>query len=143
MPAMPELTDDQINAIASEIATDRKINAIKLYREFTGVGLAEAKAAIDQFRAAEHTPGGADTGAEQTGLSDQQFQSILAELRGQRMIPAIKLYREYTGVGLAEAKSAVEQIAAENGVRPSSKSGCGAAALLMLLLPAVLYWIVS
>src|SRR5262249_13634632 len=122
---MPELTDDQITAIATEIAADRKINAIKLYREFTGARLAVAKAAVEALRAAEYNPGAADTGAAQSGLSDQQFQSILTELRGQRMIPAIKLYREYTGVGLAEAKSAVEQLAAANGLRASSKAGCG------------------
>ena len=46
IPTMPELTDDQIQAIATEIAAGRTINAIKLYREFTGLGLAEAKAAI-------------------------------------------------------------------------------------------------
>ena len=136
------LSDDQIAAIASEIAADRKINAIKLYREFTGVGLAEAKAAIDQFRAADHTPGAADTGAADAGLSDQQFQSILTELRAGKLIAAIKLYREYTGAGLADAKAAIEQLATENGIHPPSKSGCGTCVVMMLVLPLVLYWLV-
>ena len=35
---------------------------------------------------------------------------LVAALRGHRMIEAIKIYREKTGVGLAEAKAACEAI---------------------------------
>jgi ribosomal protein L7/L12 len=41
----------------------------------------------------------------QTGLTD-----VIALLRRDQKISAIKLYREKTGVGLAEAKDAVERL---------------------------------
>ena len=41
----------------------------------------------------------------QTGLAD-----VIALLRMNQKIGAIKLYREKTGVGLAEAKNAVENL---------------------------------
>lgn len=41
----------------------------------------------------------------QTGLAD-----VIALLRRDQKISAIKLYREKTGVGLAEAKDAVENL---------------------------------
>lgn len=38
-----ELTDDQIQQISDALASNRKIEAIKIYREATGKGLKEAK----------------------------------------------------------------------------------------------------
>lgn len=77
-------------------------------------------------------------------LTEQQKQAISAEIAGGRKIEAIKLYREATGVGLKEAKDAVEGM--EKGLRQnepekltlrSGKSGCfsvvAAVALLMSL----------
>lgn len=43
-------------------------------------------------------------------------EEILDALRGGQLIVAIKLYREQTGMGLAEAKRAVEDIARERGL---------------------------
>ena len=48
---MPTLIpNDKMSALADLIARDRKIEAIKLYRELTGLGLKEAK---DQVEALE------------------------------------------------------------------------------------------
>jgi ribosomal protein L7/L12 len=41
---------------------------------------------------------------------------VVAELEQGRKIQAIKIYREQTGTGLAEAKAAVETIARERGL---------------------------
>ena len=41
---------------------------------------------------------------------------LLGLLQAGRKIEAIKVYREFTGKGLKEAKDAVEQIARENGL---------------------------
>ena len=43
-----ELTTIQAGQIEAALARGEKIAAIKLYREFTGVGLKDAKEAIDQ-----------------------------------------------------------------------------------------------
>ncbi len=67
-------------------------------------------------------------------LSDEQWAQIKAALNGGRKIEAIKLYREATGVGLKEAKDAIDALDAEmrkNGASTPasvssspSKTGC-------------------
>ncbi len=57
------------------------------------------------------------------------------------MIAAIKLYRDKTGVGLAEAKAAVETVAAEQGI-PIKGSGCAGVVLVCCLLGLVAVHIV-
>jgi len=42
--------------------------------------------------------------------------SVVQELEQGRKIQAIKLYREQTGIGLREAKDAVEEIARQRGL---------------------------
>ena len=54
------------------------------------------------------------TFAENTSESDDP--KIIAALRANNMIEAIKLYREKTGLGLAAAKSAVEEIKSRYGI---------------------------
>jgi ribosomal protein L7/L12 len=46
-----------------------------------------------------------------------QDPDVVGHLVKGEMIQAIKLYRDHTGVGLAEAKDAVERIARERGLR--------------------------
>ncbi len=81
-----------------------KIQAVKLYREQTGVGLAEAKAAVEAI----------ERGAPLPALDVNLEQQILDLLATSRKIEAIKLLREHAGLGLAEAKAAVESL--ERGV---------------------------
>jgi ribosomal protein L7/L12 len=77
-----------------------------------------------------------------TEVTQEQWQLIENELAGGRKIAAIKLYRELTGVGLKEAKDAVEAHVAELVSRDpqryaslkSQKQGC-MPALLLLLIP--------
>jgi ribosomal protein L7/L12 len=77
-------------------------------------------------------------------LTDQQRQAIEAAIFAGNKIEAIKLYREATGVGLAEAKAAVE--ATEKNLRErapekftaSRKKGCvGVVAMFGLVLVSV------
>jgi hypothetical protein len=44
---VPEPSEDQWKAIESHLLSGHKIQAIKVYREMTGVGLAEAKEAVE------------------------------------------------------------------------------------------------
>lgn len=48
---MPDLTDDQLAAIRTEIFAGRKISAIKRYRDATGMGLKESKDVIEALEA--------------------------------------------------------------------------------------------
>ena len=75
-----------------------------------------------------------------TPLTDQQRQDIEKELFAGRKISAIKLYREATGAGMAEAAGlAVEQMDRE--LRKSSperfaaeKKGCLGVVICLMLL---------
>ena len=77
------------------------IEAIKLLRASTGLDLKQAKDAIDQ-----HSRGGP------VGMvapySGQLPSSVVAALQKGNKIEAIRLLREQTGLGLKEAKDAVE-----------------------------------
>jgi len=105
------------------LAEGQKIEAIKVYRERTGAGLAEAKDAVEALEAGQRLPSQA---------IDRGFESELVALleQGQK-IEAIRLYRDKTGAGLKEAKDAVEALAAKHGL-PVGRSGCAGVVLLCL-----------
>jgi ribosomal protein L7/L12 len=74
-----------------------------------------------------------------TPLTDQQRQDIENELFANRKISAIKIYREITGAGLADAARAVEQM--DRDLRKSSpdrfaaeKKGCLGVVICLALL---------
>ncbi|MDR3577426.1 MAG: ribosomal protein L7/L12 [Anaerolineaceae bacterium] len=99
------------------------LEAIKLFRQMTGASLSEAQRAVDGLQAgypqpAMSTPQFHGAGFTAAGLTTDQTALIQGLCAGGRKIEAIKLYRQITNVGLAEAKTAVESIAA--GVQPSS-----------------------
>lgn len=74
-------------------------------------------------------------------MTDRNLNAELRDLlTGGKKIEAIKRYRERTGVGLKEAKEAVEAIAANRHVIVPSGSGCLGVVLFMaaiLMLIAV------
>ncbi|MCH7638952.1 MAG: ribosomal protein L7/L12 [Bacteroidetes bacterium] len=97
MTALPE-------HIAELIRHGRKIEAIKILREETGVDLKTAKEAVDRLDA---DPAFDPIPALNTeGISDDV---LLLAWEGQ-LIPAIRLLREQSGLGLKEAKEIVEQL---------------------------------
>ena len=108
------------------LAQDRKIDAIKLYRERTGAGLAEAKQAVEGIERGSPRP---ETPAADDGF-DEFAAQLIALLEAGRKIEAIKLYRARTRVGLAEAKAAVEALAAQRGI-VAAKAGCAGALLAL------------
>jgi len=105
----------------------RKIEAIKLYRERTGVGLAEAKEAVEAMATGQEPPAGRTI--------DSAWEAELISLleRGQK-IEAIKLYRQRHDVGLKGAKEAVEALAAGHGITGQSGPGCLGAVLVTILV---------
>ena len=94
-------------------ARGEKIEAIKLLREATGVGLAEAKAAIDALEAGKALPALATKPAVPSELP----ADVRATAEGGDRVLAIKMLRERTGLGLAEAKEWIE--AHERGGAPA------------------------
>jgi ribosomal protein L7/L12 len=104
----------QVSALLSE---GQKIEAIKLYRERTGVGLKEAKDAVEAIQRGKQP--------QDLAGSDNPFhQTLVSLLKQGRKIEAIKVFREVTGSGLKESKAVIESIAEKHGISGSQGTGC-------------------
>jgi hypothetical protein len=100
--------------VADLLRAGRKIEAIKKYRELTGVGLKEAKDAVEALERGEPPPlPTAPPPGEPRHITGEMAIDD-PELRGHvsagRLIEAIKRYRELTGLGLKESKDAIEAL---------------------------------
>ena len=104
---MSGLTPDHVQKIHEYIHNQQLIYAIKLYREATGVGLAEAKDAVEAMARGEAVKPPSGARDYDNPILTDKLKSLLA--RGQK-IEAVKIYREEYGVGLKEAKDAVDRI---------------------------------
>ncbi len=102
-PSLQKVLDD----IKAQIATGNKITAIKLYREATGAGLAEAKQAVELIAAGKPPP----SGAVATPSVDA-MQEVSALVLAGKKIEAIRLYRQAAGVDLKDSKDAVDALEA-------------------------------
>ncbi len=94
-----------------------KIDAIRALREATGLGLKEAKEALESGAYSVRVPGIPQPFAPPSA-------EVAAALKRGDKIEAIKLMREASGLGLKEAKAAVEALPGE-AVDPATfrKSG--------------------
>ena len=106
------------------LESGNKILAIKRYREKTGAGLAEAKAAVESFEA-----GGRFSERVQPDNPDVMGELVSLLGHGEK-IKAIKLCRQTYSVGLKEAKDAIDLIGEQNGIPSSSGYGCLGVVLL-------------
>lgn len=125
------LTPEFADELQQLLREGQSITAIKRFREVTGLGLRESKEAVEALIARRGLP----TAAGDASVDEAK---IVALLRENQFIQAIKAYREATGLGLKESKQAVEAIAARYGIRPTQK-GCFGVVLLATLSPPVLW----
>jgi len=107
--------EQQINEM---IEANNMIAAIKLYREMTGAGLAEAKQVIETMARGEVVKPFSEMQQFDEPIMEGKIRSLLA--RSQK-IEAIKIYREEHGVSLKEAKDYVDQI--DYSMRRENQSG--------------------
>jgi ribosomal protein L7/L12 len=107
-PLLPGVDVDRIRQLVQD---GKKIEAIKLVREQTGLGLKEAKDAVEALERGE-SPDLQPVTVVAHILSRDDVDTINGLLRQNKKIDAIKLYRERTGVDLKTAKDAVEAIEA-------------------------------
>lgn len=116
--------------IAELIEQGRKIEAIKMLREATGIGLAEAKAEIERLSA---EAAGQPAPAELHSLDTKGLpEDVLALARAGQKLEAIKVLRQRTSLNLKESK---EQIEAAMGSTPVATNN---ARILVAVLAAVL-----
>lgn len=108
---MSILTSDQERQIREFTNANQLIQAIKLYREITGLGLAEAKSAVEAIARGESV--NFSVSAPQTQFDDPLLETKIKDLLIKRnKIEAIKIYRLAHNVGLKEAKDVVDGIEA-------------------------------
>jgi ribosomal protein L7/L12 len=108
--------------LRSLLFAGKKIEAVKRYRARTGLGLKLAVDAINALEQGEALPLPAETHFPGSMVEGLEAELIPLLENGQK-IQAIKVYRERTGVGLKEAKDAVERLAAVRGIT-AAQSGC-------------------
>ena len=104
---MPSLTPEQVQQIHEFLHNRQVIQAIKVYREATGVGLAEAKEAVEEMAHNEWTKPPAGVRNYDDPVLEGKIRSLLS--KGKK-IEAVKIYRAEYGVSLKEAKDAVERV---------------------------------
>jgi ribosomal protein L7/L12 len=106
-PTSPLDVDAEIRRLVAE---NKKIHAIKLYRDTHGGSLQEAKEYVESLESQSAPPPATRAVME---------AEILALLRDGNKIEAIKRLREATGLGLKEAKDAIDTIEAANAGSPA------------------------
>jgi len=127
MPQQIELPD----AAQQALRQGDKIAAIKILREERGLGLAEAKAMVEQAeRGTDPRPQGAPEGKF-------PLAAVVALKQGDK-IGAIKIVRTSFGLGLKEAKDAVEAHLAED---PALRAAMDS--VVQRRRPGALLWIVA
>jgi ribosomal protein L7/L12 len=133
------ISDNDLEAVRAEVRAGRKIEAIKLLRQATGLGLAEAKQFVERL---EHDPQAVPAGMGE--LSDDDVQHIQAAIFAGDKFGAIKLHRIASGIGLKESKDFVEALEAELRRTDPTKftaapaKGCAGAVLCVLVLLSAL-----
>jgi hypothetical protein len=92
------------------VADHKNIHAINLLRDRTGLGLADAKAAIDAAARGEWVPtAGLDSVPPPAGWAELEPALRALKTEGQP-VKAIQLLRNRTGMSLHEAKQAVDRL---------------------------------
>jgi ribosomal protein L7/L12 len=130
--------NDLEGQLLSLLKAGRKIEAIQLYRQETGSGLKEAKDAVEAIATGQPIARRSDESVENIGVDLNGLErQVLALLQGQQTIRAIKLYREQAGVGLKQAKDAVEALAAKYGISPKG-AGCAGMVLVMIVVSTMI-----
>jgi len=94
-----------------------KIEAINLYREATGTGLAEAKSVVEALEQSLRT---GQLPEEVAMLPDDLEHALIEDLRSGKFIHAIKRYRDATGSDLYDSKQAMEALAHRQGIPVAS-----------------------
>ena len=103
-----DLTPEQRRAIQSALQRGSKIEAVKLYRDATGASLKDSKDAVEAMPVDPIPIAGLPSILPTTGMTPEKMDAIVSAISRGQKIEAIKLYREATGLGLAESKDAVE-----------------------------------
>ncbi len=115
---------DVAQRIGELVAAGQKIEAIKVLRAATGLGLADAKHVIDAVGTGAPIPPHllARIDANAAAAADEELPAdVLAAAAAGDRILAIKRLREQRGLGLKEAKDLLDRVVP---VPAGTKKGC-------------------
>jgi len=101
---LPPADPSEVRRLATEGSI---VQAVAMYRRLTGLGLYDAKQAIDRFK----QTGELEFPSPARGPSGEGDEDVVELIRGQKLLEAVKLYREKHGVDLLAAKNAVDKLA--------------------------------
>ena len=141
------LSEADMDTIKEALDQGGKIKAIKLYRECTGCDLASAKSAVERI-AAGVSPVDVGEGASEWGEfapSDEDVAAISAALSEGRKVEAVGILRDRSGMGLKEAKAAIDGLEVKLGLKgdpttQGKKGGCMLVIATVALLAAGASW---
>jgi ribosomal protein L7/L12 len=111
-PPAPAVRDSAAllpEAAIAALSQGKKVDAIKIVREATGLGLKEAKDAVERYVRGDRP----DRGPERQPVDGDAFPlAAVTALHGGRMIEAVKVVRLAHPIGLKDAKDAVDRFVA-------------------------------
>jgi len=156
---MNELSQEDISRLSELVLAGQKIEAIKIYKEITGMGLRESKEFIDDLedQLREENPefprnlaSSSKSSRLSMGNMPEEDAKKMTELifAGQK-IAAIKMYKEATGLGLKESKQFIDALEKQlreecpENFAHAAKSGCSvlvAAGALLAMAAGVIGW---
>lgn len=155
---MNELSQEDSNRLTDLILAGQKIEAIKVYKDITGMGLRESKEFIDNLEAQlreanpaspRHFAYNAKPQSLSMGKIPEEDARKMTDLifAGQK-IEAIKMYREATSLGLKESKEFIDALERQlreecpENFSHAAKSGCSvvAASVLLAMAAGVVGW---
>lgn len=135
------INSTQFATVRDTMRAGNKIEAVKLYREYTGAGLADAKDAVEKIdegislETLNSLKSPTPAAPASVNLQPERMMWIQVALFKGNKIEAIKLYRDGTNLGLKESKEAVDKI--EDALRQQSpekftaKAGKGCLVMLV------------
>jgi len=123
-PSAQTLPQELKSRVLTLISVDRKIEALKLIREATGLGLKESKDIVDSLSTAASLGGSFPTAASlgiPAALSDAALAEIDMHILAGEQIEALKKVREITHLGLKESKDLTDKLIGGAKFRQQSK----------------------
>ncbi|MBI2398946.1 MAG: hypothetical protein HYV17_14250 [Xanthomonadales bacterium] len=125
------------------LAAGNRLEAIRIVREDSGLGLREAKELVEA-----HAAGRADAESPGDGADAELPLAAIAFLEQGQMIAAVRATRERSGIGLKDAKDRVDRYLAEHaGTRQrfqhlvASERARWRSLIVLLLVAAALAWL--
>ena len=132
------LTGEQTQQVACVLKESGKIAAVKLYMEFTGSSLLNAKHAVESLiDPATPTSSQPPALSRDSDLDNDSMDAILDAIgRGQKL-QAVKLYMQSSDASLMQSKVFIEKLQEELGIEDSKGGGCLGVLLLIVAGVAV------